>query len=628
MRLAREGELPVAEAVAHPPRGGRRAGLRAPARRRAPRHQAGQHAAVRRARGGHRLRRRQGGRARQRPATSLADLARRGARHAGVHGAGAGRGRSARGPPGRHLRASACSRTRCSAAAAVHRATPQAMLAAHITQTPEPIARLRRLSRPPSRRRHALPREARRPTAGRPPPSWRRSSMRRPRRAADMRRPARSRRSRPAPGGDPPRASGRGWRCSSRRRSAVVLARVVPGVPARPARLGAVGRGRCCSLIGLPIMLVTGAARAPARASRGPRRHHAKEQGLAPLVHLAAGAARRRAGVRGRWRRRRPPTRRCACSGSARWERWSPPACSTERDAILRATSRTAPPTPRWVVAHRGLPGGSVAVADTAAGGRAKPSATRCAGCSGPAASRSPERWPARSRSARASRRSSPARSTRWAAATCSPPICSRAADGSVLTAVRETAADQAALLAAIDRLSKQAARADRRIAGHDPRQPAARAGDHRRRWRRSASTPRRSASKRTDRGEEAVPLLEEAVALDSGFAMAYRKLAVVLGKPGGSPRRASRGGDAGVPAPRPAAARGAGARHRVLLRLRGRRPGKVMAAYRSVLAADPDNVDRPQQPCDRAEQISGATPKPRRWPSGPRGWGGASRFF
>ena len=32
------------------------------------------------------------------------------------------------------------------------------------------------------------------------------------------------------------------------------------------------------------------------------------------------------------------------------------------------------------------------------------------------------------------------------------------------------------------------------------------------------------------DRAEEAIPLLEEAVALDSGFAMAWRKLAVILG--------------------------------------------------------------------------------------------------
>ena len=61
VKLAREGELPVAEARADPARGGRRAGLRARAGRGAPRHQARQRPAVRRARGGHRLRRGEGG---------------------------------------------------------------------------------------------------------------------------------------------------------------------------------------------------------------------------------------------------------------------------------------------------------------------------------------------------------------------------------------------------------------------------------------------------------------------------------------------------------------------------------------------------------------------------------------
>ena len=38
------------------------------------------------------------------------------------------------------------------------------------------------------------------------------------------------------------------------------------------------------------------------------------------------------------------------------------------------------------------------------------------------------------------------------------------------------------------------------------------------------------------DRSEEAIPLLQEAVALDSGFAMAWRKLAVTLGNTGAPP--------------------------------------------------------------------------------------------
>ena len=60
-KLAREGELPIAEAVRDPARGGGRALLRPPQRRRPPRHQARQRAALRRPRGGHRLRRGQGG---------------------------------------------------------------------------------------------------------------------------------------------------------------------------------------------------------------------------------------------------------------------------------------------------------------------------------------------------------------------------------------------------------------------------------------------------------------------------------------------------------------------------------------------------------------------------------------
>ena len=60
-KLAREGELPVAEAVQDPARGRGRARLRPPERRRPPRHQARQRPALGRPRGGHRLRRRQGG---------------------------------------------------------------------------------------------------------------------------------------------------------------------------------------------------------------------------------------------------------------------------------------------------------------------------------------------------------------------------------------------------------------------------------------------------------------------------------------------------------------------------------------------------------------------------------------
>ena len=53
---------------------------------------------------------------------ALAHLARRGARHAGLHGARAGRGRPARGPPGRYLRRRRAGLRDAGRAAAVHRA--------------------------------------------------------------------------------------------------------------------------------------------------------------------------------------------------------------------------------------------------------------------------------------------------------------------------------------------------------------------------------------------------------------------------------------------------------------------------------------------------------------------------
>ena len=88
----------------NPARRGARAELRARARRRASRHQAGQRAPVARRRRGHRLRHREGG-------VRIANAGRRYAhagrdlnRHARVHGAGTGGGRSERRPPRRPLR--------------------------------------------------------------------------------------------------------------------------------------------------------------------------------------------------------------------------------------------------------------------------------------------------------------------------------------------------------------------------------------------------------------------------------------------------------------------------------------------------------------------------------------------
>jgi tetratricopeptide (TPR) repeat protein len=162
------------------------------------------------------------------------------------------------------------------------------------------------------------------------------------------------------------------------------------------------------------------------------------------------------------------------------------------------------------------------------------------------------------------------------------------AADGHVLAAVRETASGDAELLAAIDKLSKKL----RERVGEslvtirqNPRLDQV----------TTASLPalrRYSQALRLDeegRPEEAIPLLQNAVELDSGFAMAYRKLAVLLTNSG-------------------AASAGAAAATRAFAH-RDRLPeleanlatafyyfhvdydrSKTIAAYRAALTIDPEN--------------------------------------
>lgn len=164
------------------------------------------------------------------------------------------------------------------------------------------------------------------------------------------------------------------------------------------------------------------------------------------------------------------------------------------------------------------------------------------------------------------------------------------AADGRVLTAVRESADDEAALLPAIDRLSKKLRE---------------RIGESLTSIRGQASLEQVTTGSlealrmysealrldENDRSEEAVPLLEEAVTLDSGFAMAWRKLAVILG-------------NSDAPYSRQVVAATAAYRHRERLPSLERDlttgyyhayvdydPARVVAAYRSALAADPDNL-------------------------------------
>ncbi len=164
------------------------------------------------------------------------------------------------------------------------------------------------------------------------------------------------------------------------------------------------------------------------------------------------------------------------------------------------------------------------------------------------------------------------------------------AADGRVLTAVRESADDENALLPAIDRLSKKLRERIGESLTSIRGNPAL----------EQVTTGSLEALRKytealrleeNDRVEEAIPLLEEAVALDSGFAMAWRKLAVVLGNTERS-------------ATQQAAAAGQAYLHRDRLTALERNlaigfyhfvvehdPAKQTAAYRAVLGIDPDNL-------------------------------------
>ncbi len=103
------------------------------------------------------------------------------------------------------------------------------------------------------------------------------------------------------------------------------------------------------------------------------------------------------------------------------------------------------------------------------------------------------------------------------------------ATDGKTLSAVRETAESQGELLKAIDRLS---AKLRERVGESLTSIRANPALDQ----VTTASLPalRKYTEalqlEEADKTEEAIPVLQEAVALDSGFAMAWRKLAVLLG--------------------------------------------------------------------------------------------------
>jgi eukaryotic-like serine/threonine-protein kinase len=163
-------------------------------------------------------------------------------------------------------------------------------------------------------------------------------------------------------------------------------------------------------------------------------------------------------------------------------------------------------------------------------------------------------------------------------------------ADGHVLTAARETAEAEDQLLGAIDRLSKKLReRVGESLVSIRSNPPLEQVT--------TASLPalRKYSDalrlEEDDKPEAAIPVMREAVTLDTGFAMAYRKLAVLLGNLGGHE------------AEQIAAATRAYAHRDRLPELEGdltagyyhqfvdydRDAG--VASYRSALAVDPDNL-------------------------------------
>ena len=103
-----------------------------------------------------------------------------------------------------------------------------------------------------------------------------------------------------------------------------------------------------------------------------------------------------------------------------------------------------------------------------------------------------------------------------------------------VLTAVRETAAGDADLIPALDRLSRALReRIGESLVSIRADQPL----EHVTTGSLDALRKYTQAVRLADTGNEeaAVPLLQEAVAIDTGFAMAWRKLASLIGNTGGS---------------------------------------------------------------------------------------------
>jgi tetratricopeptide (TPR) repeat protein/tRNA A-37 threonylcarbamoyl transferase component Bud32 len=168
------------------------------------------------------------------------------------------------------------------------------------------------------------------------------------------------------------------------------------------------------------------------------------------------------------------------------------------------------------------------------------------------------------------------------------------AGDGRVLAAVRETADDAVGLLKAIDRLSgKLRERIGESLVTIRANPPLERVTT-------SSLAALRKYTEGTrlidlGRPEAAVPVLQEAIALDTGFAMAYRKLAVAIANASTSPAAGATSAEVD------AATKAFAQRDRLPDVERGLAtayyygvvegdPGKEAATYRSLLAFDPDN--------------------------------------
>ena len=164
-----------------------------------------------------------------------------------------------------------------------------------------------------------------------------------------------------------------------------------------------------------------------------------------------------------------------------------------------------------------------------------------------------------------------------------------KASDGAVLLAVRENAKDDGAIIEAVDRLShrlrERIGESLRTIRASEPLEQVTTAS-------LDALRKYSQANRGWEAGEtqQSLALLEEATALDTGFAMAYRKLAVIMSNTGAAPSRVNTAATAAF-------------NHRDRLPPLERDlaiayyywaveydPDKVASAYRSVLELDPDN--------------------------------------